>query len=179
MVPQYVIPVNGTSRPFEMHPKMVRWFGNHQAFYNTTESLRPKDYYTDTTSCAMDAFNLAVGKKLLTREALEAARIARGLPDSLQLQTGAVEFFHPVVTSFIHRFGFALINVHTKDLSMHMFTNLMKQISGVFFVEFFWHKRADPNLPAGVSLCSQRLKATVANTFTFKLAATKQFFCCL
>ena len=40
----------------------LKWPGPYTPFENTTRSLAPKDYYTDGSSCAIDAFNLAIGK---------------------------------------------------------------------------------------------------------------------
>jgi hypothetical protein len=40
----------------------LTWPGRYTPFENTTRSLAPKDYYTDGSSCAIDAFNLAIGK---------------------------------------------------------------------------------------------------------------------
>ena len=39
-----------------------RWPAQYTPFENTICSLAPKDYYTDGESCAIDAFNLGIGK---------------------------------------------------------------------------------------------------------------------
>jgi hypothetical protein len=38
------------------------WPPRNTPFENTTRSLAPKDYYTDGSSCAIDALNLGIGK---------------------------------------------------------------------------------------------------------------------
>ena len=62
--------------------------------------LSDEQYYTDDTSCAMDAFNLCVGKALLSRKLIGVPRSEKGI---------AYDQMRPVIESL----GFACVQVGT------------------------------------------------------------------
>ena len=55
------------------------WPPAYSPFENRVRSLAPMDYYHDSNSCALDAFNLAVGKVCVSQD----ARITRHTTGSL------------------------------------------------------------------------------------------------
>ena len=111
---------------FEPHPK---------ALAPQLECLPRDEMLTDESACAMDAFNMGVGKRVLTRENV-------GVPE------GAVMYMHereedagrPVCKPLIERAGFQLARVGGKKAKRRppSFATVLAQRRGVFLVEFYW-----------------------------------------
>jgi hypothetical protein len=76
LVTQLILPPEDTQFVFQFDLTKIN-LGLYRPYRNTTRSIAPRHYFTDETSCALDAFNLAVGQQVLQRPVLEAIRISR------------------------------------------------------------------------------------------------------
>ena len=65
-MPQLAIS-NRTPLHLPVHDAWVRLSYGWEVFINTTQSVHARDFYSDSTSCAMDALNLAVGRVRVSR----------------------------------------------------------------------------------------------------------------
>lgn len=59
---QLLYPAGGLRDGQSLHPARLKWNGPLHPVSNTTAFLEKGKYYTNETSCARDAFNMAVGK---------------------------------------------------------------------------------------------------------------------
>ena len=101
---------------------------SYVAFCNHGDRLNDEQYFTDNSSCAMDAFNLCVGKPLLSRELIGVPFSDEGI---------SYDQMRPVIESF----GFALVQVYhgkRKQKRWPSMSEVLGYESGVFFVEYYW-----------------------------------------
>ena len=95
----------------------------------STISILPRKYrFTDKKSCALDAFNGAVGLNVLTRQKFEAEGVGPGL---------AIDLSSKVAQRIIQKETFQLVRVGTRQ-NVPSLLNVMEQPEGEFIFEFYW-----------------------------------------
>ena len=101
-------------------------------FSNYNQCLSPSLFYTDQTSCAMDGFNLGIGRQVLTRENINVPfHPSKGIT------------YEQMRPSF-EQAGYALDKLYVKRAKCKRQRNppSLKQLlgfkSGVFLCEFYW-----------------------------------------
>ena len=100
---------------------------HYEAFENLFDVLDTTAFYTDDSSCAMDTFNLCVGKSLLTREGINVPCSHCGISYS-QMEDAIV------------RHGYAMRMVYSGKKKTRRWPTMVQILgldSGVFFVEFY------------------------------------------
>ena len=130
------------------------------------ETLAPEHMYTDDESCALDAFNMALGKRLLTRDLVGVPNgPIKFLPES-QDDVGKKT---PVCMPWIAKAGYQLARVGTKK-QPPTFRRVLQQRRGVFLVEFYWRKSdgADWHVVA-VNCCQRRVWCNALGVVPFSL----------
>ena len=117
----------------------------HRAFHNFDALLPCCEFFSDQRSCAMDAFNLAVGCQLLTRTGLGVS------PDDLLSFVQPKSLRHgenaptPPMKKAIESLRFGMLGLFTRVSKKIIYPPTMVQVlgfdSGVFLVEFFWRRK--------------------------------------
>jgi hypothetical protein len=102
--------------------------GSHRRAYESY-SLPEGIQLTDQMSCAMDAVNMAVGQRLLTREGLE-----------LSEGSGVILDHHNVVAA-LRTAGFIAAPTWTNPQIAPSLGQVLKQKSGVWIVQFNWDNK--------------------------------------
>ena len=106
--------------------------GSFSAYANADKAMDPDAFYTDATSCAMDAFNLAIGQPILSR-------ITIGVPFDPDKGI-SYEQMAPAIQAA----GFGVVQVYSgsksrkKNKIWPKMTEVLGFDSGVFMVEFYW-----------------------------------------
>ena len=105
--------------------------GSFSAYANADKAMDPDAFYTDATSCAMDAFNLAIGQPILSR-------ITIGVPFDPDKGI-SYEQMAPAIQAA----GFGVVQVYSgskrkKNKIWPTMTEVLGFDSGVFMVEFYW-----------------------------------------
>ena len=118
------------------------------AYVNIGKIMDADAFYTDSTSCAMDAFNLGVGRPVLNRQTINSPFD----PDK-GVSYGTME---PAIEAA----GFAMRMVASgtkKKRVVPKMIQILGLVSGVFFVEFFWmNKDGDRDFHVVAVNCDQR-----------------------
>ena len=102
--------------------------------------LPREEMLTDESACAIDAFNMGVGKRVLTRENV-------GVPEGavMYMHEGGVDTRRPVCQPAIERAGYQLARVGGKKGKRRppSFAMVLAQRRGVYLVEFYWRMQSD------------------------------------
>ena len=110
--------------------------------------MDPDSFYTDATSCAMDAFNLGIGQPVLDRQVINSP---------FDPDTG---ISYGMMKPAIEAAGFAMVQVVSgpkKKRAIPVMTQVLGHVSGVFFVEFFWkNKSGESDFHVVTVNCDQR-----------------------
>ena len=122
--------------------------GSFSAYANADKAMDPDAFYTDATSCAMDAFNLGIGQSVLDRQIINSPFD----PDK--------GISYEVMEPAIEAAGFAMRKVFSgskKKRTNPTMTQILGLVSGVFFVEFFWkNKSGESDFHVIAVNCDQR-----------------------
>ena len=121
---------------------------SYVAFRNFYDVLDDASFYTDETACVMDAFNLGVGRPVLSRENINVP---------FDADADGIKYEH--MKDQIQSHGFDL-NPVWKGKKKHKVWPTMSEVlgfeSGVFLVEFFWSKPGHRGWHAVAVNCDQR-----------------------
>lgn len=122
----------------------------------STSGLQPMDFMQDALSCALDAFNLAVGRVILKRgcvHALPSPRVRAETDDSdatftcccrPEIGPGPVRFSkNQVLLKLIAEAGYRLKIVKPRGVRQLTLEYLIGQKLGIFLVEFYVQNRGE------------------------------------
>jgi hypothetical protein len=122
--------------------------GSFCAYVNIDKVMDTDAFYTDSTSCAMDSFNLGIGRPALSRQIINSPFD----PDK--------GISYEQMAPAIQASGFAMVAVvsGSKKKRIHpTMTQILGLVSGVFFVEFHWrNKDGDRDFHVAAANCDQR-----------------------
>ena len=122
--------------------------GSFCVYVNIGKVMDTDAFYTDSTSCAMDSFNLGIGRPALSRQITNSPFD----PDK--------GISYEQMAPAIQASGFAMVAVvsGSKKKRIHpTMTQILGLVSGVFFVEFHWrNKDGDRDFHVVAANCDQR-----------------------
>ena len=147
LLPIHVVESIGGKRWLKKHsPGMC---GKTKLTKVTDEVIQdPDSFYTDATSCAMDAFNLGIGQPVLDRHIINSPFD----PD----KGVSYEMMMPAIKAAGFEMDRLTLGSKKKRTNPTM-TQVLGLVSGVFFVEFFWkNKSGESDFHVVTVNCDQR-----------------------